>query len=407
MATDSYNLAVRELREEFGRDLGIERVSGDLGRIVADAPPIVELAKACDVGRIMFVRHLTQEIATFPPDDIPPAHELADLVLAELPRHPNALAVQTWTDGAGTGGSFYHLLADALGERGVEVTRSGQDVVVSCFISRKTVILGVNLLDYSLSDWPGGRMRLARSDDRVSRSEFKLEEAIQTFHLALTPGEPHSPAGHPTPGDPPPGGVPSPGGHSSPGGVPSRGELPSAGWRPSPGGPSSPGALHSPGGRLSPGGPGERPSTGGFLAPGGKALDLGASPGGWTRILREYGQEVWSVDPGALDARLAGDRGIHHVPTTAGRFFHDNRVRFDVVVNDMRMDQVMSARVMLDAVPHLRRGALAIVTLKGGGRNPLDSARRGIELLAKEYAVLHARQLHHNRRELTVIAHLP
>jgi 23S rRNA (cytidine2498-2'-O)-methyltransferase len=357
VATDSYNLAVRELREEFGRDLGIERISGDLGRIESGALPIAELAKACDAGRIMFVRHLSQEIATFPPDDVPPAHELADLVLAELPRHPKALAVQTWTDGAGTGGSFYHLLADALGERGVEVSRSGQDVVVSCFISRKTVILGVNQLDHSLSDWPGGRMRLARSDDRVSRSEFKLEEAIQTFHLALTPGELQSLAGHPTPS-----------GRPSPGGLRTRG---------------------------------------GFLAPGGKALDLGASPGGWTRILREYGQEVWSVDPGALDPRIAGDRGIHHVPTTAGRFFHDNRVRFDVLVNDMRMDQVMSARVMLDAVPHLRRGALAIVTLKGGGRNPLDSARRGIDLLTKEYAVLHARQLHHNRRELTVIAHLP
>jgi 23S rRNA (cytidine2498-2'-O)-methyltransferase len=375
VATDSYNLAVRELREEFGRDLGIERVSGDLGRIAAGAPPIAELAKVCDAGRIMFVRHLTQEIATFPPDDVPPAHELADLVLAELPRHPKALAVQTWTDGAGTGGSFYHLLEEALGGRGVEVSRSGQDVVVSCFVSRKGVILGVNRLDHSLSDWPGGRMRLARSDDRVSRSEFKLEEAIQTFHLAPTPGEHRPPGGHPAPGQ-----LRSPGGH------PTSGELPTPGGRPS---------------------TGKRHSPGGFLAPGGRALDLGASPGGWTRILREYGQEVWSVDPGALDPRLTGDRRIHHVPTTAGRFFQDNRVRFDVVVNDMRMDQVMSARVMLDAAPHLRRGALAIVTLKGGGRNPLDSARRSIDLLTKEYDVLHARQLHHNRRELTVIAHRP
>ena len=70
----------------------------------------------------------------------------------------------------------------------------------------------------------------------------------------------------------------------------------------------------------------------------------------------------------------------------------------------MRMDQVMSARVMLDAVPHLRRGALAVVTLKGGGRNPLDAARRGMDVLSKEYDVLHARQLHHNRREITVVA---
>jgi 23S rRNA (cytidine2498-2'-O)-methyltransferase len=44
------------------------------------------------------------------------------------------------------------------------------------------------------------------------------------------------------------------------------------------------------------------------------------------------------------------------------------------------------------------------VTLKGGGRNPLDAARRGMDVLSKEYDVLHARQLHHNRREITVVA---
>ncbi|WP_083750538.1 SAM-dependent methyltransferase [Kribbella sp. ALI-6-A] len=324
VSPDSYDLAVRELREEFGRDVEVERVSGDLGRITGNAPAVGDLAAACDDGRIVFVRHLTVEIASFPPDDVPPSHELADLVLAELPRHPATLAVQTWTDGAGTGGTFYHLLDEALGARGIEVSRSGQDLVVSCFVSQRAVLVGLNRLADSLTDWPGGRMRLARSDERVSRSEFKLEEAIRTFHLDLEPG--------------------------------------------------------------------------------GKALDLGASPGGWTRILRQYDQEVWSVDPGALDPRLDGDRRIHHIGTTAGEFFRRNQLRFDVVVNDMRMDQVMSARVMLDAAPHLRRGALAVVTLKGGGRNPLDAARRGMDVLSKEYDVLHARQLHHNRREITVVA---
>ncbi len=320
-AADSYEWAVREIRAEFGRDVRIERVSADLGRVTG--PPVEDLSAACDAGRIIFVRHLTVEIASFL-DDLPPGYELAELILAELPDYPKALAVQAWTDSAGTGGSYYHRLEEALADRGVAVTRSGQEVVVSCFVGRRAVLLGVNRLEHSLSDWPGGRMRLARSEDRVSRSEFKLEEAIATFGL----------------------------------------ELPT----------------------------------------GGKALDLGASPGGWTRILRQHGQEVWSVDPGALDPRLRGDRRIHHAATTAGRFFTDNRVRFDVVVNDMRMDQVMSARMMLDAGAHLRRGGLAIVTLKGGGKNPLDGARRGMDVLRQEYDVLHARQLHHNRNEITVIA---
>lgn len=320
VAADSYEWAVREIRAEFGREVRVERVSADLGRVAG--PSVEQLAEACDTGRIIFVRHLTVEIGSY--QDLPPGYELAEIILAELPDFPKALAVQAWTDSVSTGGSSYHLLADALSDRGVAVTRSGQDTVVSCFVGRRAVLLGVNRLEHSLSDWPGGRMRLARSEERVSRSEFKLEEAIATFGL----------------------------------------ELPN----------------------------------------GGKALDLGASPGGWTRILRQHGQEVWSVDPGALDARLRGDRRIHHAATTAGRFFADNRVRFDVVVNDMRMDQVMSARMMVDAGAHLRRGGLAIVTLKGGGKNPLDGARRGMDVLRQEYVVLHARQLHHNRNEITVIA---
>jgi len=319
VAADSYDWAVREIRGEFGK-VPIQRVGADIGRVTG--PEVHELAAACDAGRIMFVRHLTTEIGTF--DELPPTYELAELILGELPEYPKALAVQAWTDRAGTGGSYYHRIEEALTERGVAVTRSGQKWVVSCFESPRAVLLGINRLADSLSDWPGGRMRLARGEERVSRSEFKLEEAIATFGLELRPG--------------------------------------------------------------------------------GKAVDLGASPGGWTRILRQHGQEVWSVDPGYLDERLLGDRGIHHAATTAGRFFAENRVRFDVVVNDMRMDQLLSARMMLDAAAHLRRGGLAIVTLKGGGKNPLDGARRGLDVLRAEYDVLHARQLHHNRNEITVVA---
>lgn len=324
VATDSYDLAVREIRNHFGPRVKVERVSGDLGRIVAFGPSMEELAAACTGEGIIFVRHLTGELASFPVGEVPPAHELAELILSELPRHPRALSVQTWTDGASSGGTYYHLLEEALGTRGIEVGRSGNEYVVSCFATKKTVVFGLNKLELSLSDWPGGRMRLARSDERVSRSEFKLEEAIQTFDLQL----------------------------------PARG----------------------------------------------KALDLGASPGGWTRILRLHGQEVWSVDPGELDPRVTADRGVHHVATTAGEFFRRNQTRFDVVVNDMRMDQLLSARVMCDAVPHLHRDALAVVTLKGGGRDPLSAAHRGLDVLRDEYDILTARQLHHNRNELTVVA---
>nr|WP_202892053.1 SAM-dependent methyltransferase [Kribbella shirazensis] len=328
-ASDSYRYAVREIREALPGEHRFERLGSDLARLADSAVPVGQFAAACDEGRIMFVRHLTEEIAGYPLDDLPTESELATTLLEELADHADlavrAVAVQTWVEGNGTGGSFHRLITDALTSRGVTSTRAGQDVVVSGVVAGKQLLIGLNRLADSLSDWPGGRMRLARGEERVSRSEFKLEEAIATFGL----------------------------------------ELPA----------------------------------------GGKAVDLGASPGGWTRILRQHGQEVWSIDPGSLDPRLRGDRGIHHEATTAGRFFAANRVRFDVVVNDMRMDQVTSARMMLDAAEHLRPGGLAIVTLKGGGKNPLDGTRRGLDVLRERYDVLHARQLHHNRNEITAIAY--
>ena len=83
------------------------------------------------------------------------------------------------------------------------------------------------------------------------------------------------------------------------------------------------------------------------LPPRGVALDLGASPGGWTRVLRQHGQYVTAVDPGALDERVASDPGVRHKRMTAEAYLHDEPDQFDVIVNDMRMDGRDSARLMV------------------------------------------------------------
>ncbi|MCW3060564.1 MAG: ribosomal large subunit methytransferase, partial [Capsulimonas sp.] len=49
------------------------------------------------------------------------------------------------------------------------------------------------------------------------------------------------------------------------------------------------------------------------LPRGGTALDIGAAPGGWTRVLRAAGLGVVALDPAELDVRLAGDPGVVHV----------------------------------------------------------------------------------------------
>lgn len=136
----------------------------------------------------------------------------------------------------------------------------------------------------------------------------------------------------------------------------------------------------------------------------GTALDLGASPGGWTRVLRQAGLEVWAVDPADLDPRLVPEPGVHHVRTTAGAFLAENRRTFDLVVNDMRMTAEQSASVMLSAATHLAPAGLAIMTLKLPERDPLATVHRALDILRRAYTIDFARQLHHNRHEVTVVA---
>jgi 23S rRNA (cytidine2498-2'-O)-methyltransferase len=198
--------------------------------------------------------------------------------------------------------------------------RSPQQVV-SVMIAPTIGYLGHSCVEQNLSSWAGGAMRFAREPDQVSRSEFKLLEALEVFHLTLPPT--------------------------------------------------------------------------------GAALDLGASPGGWTRLLRLAGLQVTAVDPGDLDPRVAADPGVHHVRATAQEY----RCRpgeYRVIVNDMRMDARDSARLMLEYAPCLASDGMALITLKLPHRQPEQVVHQAISLLLRRYELRGARQLFHNRSEITV-----
>jgi len=141
----------------------------------------------------------------------------------------------------------------------------------------------------------------------------------------------------------------------------------------------------------------------------GKALDIGASPGGWTRVLAEQGLQVDAVDPGSLDPRLWGNRLITHVRKRIQEYSPGNKV-FNVIANDMKMDARDSIEIMLSFAPRLTQEGIAIMTLKmpkltnsaDGARKALDMLRIDIEMLATRYEIIGARQLYHNRSEVTV-----
>lgn len=149
------------------------------------------------------------------------------------------------------------------------------------------------------------------------------------------------------------------------------------------------------------------------LPAGGTALDLGAAPGGWTRVLLLAGLDVVAIDPAALDPRLArfGQR-VRHVPGQAQAFLAQarrDRARdhFAVILCDIRIDALGAAQLMIRAADVLTSDGFALVTLKlprpGRGVAPRRLLTEALDLLGRRYGRVVARQLFHNRHEVTAL----
>lgn len=137
---------------------------------------------------------------------------------------------------------------------------------------------------------------------------------------------------------------------------------------------------------------------------GGSALDLGAAPGGWTRVLASRGMRVTAVDPAELDGRVARDSRVTHVKATAQPYIMTSADEsFDMIVNDMKMDAEISADIMVKAARLLRPGGLAALTLKLAAAGHIGKIRAARRILEGEYAVRNIRQLFHNRSEVTCL----
>ena len=138
------------------------------------------------------------------------------------------------------------------------------------------------------------------------------------------------------------------------------------------------------------------------LPPRGLALDLGAAPGGWTRVLRQKEQYVTAVDPARLHPSLQADAKVRHLPLTAEQYLEAGPDKFDIIVNDMRLDARDSARLMGRYAPFLYPHGLALMTFKLPGEGRLAALDHAFNILRPAYQVAGARQLFHNRSEITV-----
>ena len=303
--------------------------------------------------RPIFVRHLAPVQAIVNLSNTEDDIGKVALVIANLPtfamlERGQRFAVQTRLVQTGTeatlegtnkraysSGHANQLIAGAIAEEtgAVESIKKPQ-VIVSLLCTTDKGYVGISLAKDNLSDWPGGARHFAQTSEQISRSEFKLLEALEAFGVT----------------------------------------LPSKGW----------------------------------------ALDLGAAPGGWTRLLLEAGMSVVAVDPAKLDSGLAGHPRLEHYRGYAELYLEEalkRRKKFDVITNDMRMDAREAARLLVEASACLRTDGFIISVLKLPHAtleiDPLKNLKEALRLLNKHFGVVQARQLFHNRQEVTVLTARP
>ncbi len=144
------------------------------------------------------------------------------------------------------------------------------------------------------------------------------------------------------------------------------------------------------------------------------ALDLGAAPGGWTRLLLDADMHVVAVDPAHLDARLTQRKNLEHYRGYAENYIAQalqKRQHFDVIANDMRMDAREASHLLVQAASCLRPDGFILSVLKlphfGEHSNPLIALKDALHTLRNQYSIVQARQLFHNRQEVTVVAARP
>lgn len=132
----------------------------------------------------------------------------------------------------------------------------------------------------------------------------------------------------------------------------------------------------------------------------GYALDIGAAPGGWTKVLADYGYKVVSVDPGDLKPELENDPRIQHYKCRIEDLDFENF--FDIIVNDMNVDPQTTATIMNRLAGALKDKGIAIVTLKLPNKVE-DDIEESSKILEDEYDVLTIKSLFHNRQEVTAM----
>src|SRR3989344_1319626 len=132
------------------------------------------------------------------------------------------------------------------------------------------------------------------------------------------------------------------------------------------------------------------------------ALDIGASPGGFSKELSKNGIKVTAIDPAELDSSLRNDNNIVHLKIRAEEF--KPMEKFDLLVNDMNLHPNDSAKILLYLSKFLKNGAFCIMTVKCPTKNVFFYIKNIKGLLEKDFKDFEFKHLPHNKMEITMKA---
>lgn len=131
------------------------------------------------------------------------------------------------------------------------------------------------------------------------------------------------------------------------------------------------------------------------------AIDLGAAPGGWTSLLLERGLQVTAIDPGALHPSLLRHPKLKYLRRNAANVQLEPN-DYDLLVCDMSWNPKQTGKLLKELIDALQVGGTVILTVKLMHKKPFQTVKEVVKELEPELSLQRAKQLFHNREELTL-----
>ena len=140
-----------------------------------------------------------------------------------------------------------------------------------------------------------------------------------------------------------------------------------------------------------------------WLKPGMSAVDLGAAPGGWTWQLVRRSLRVVAIDNGPMDAKLMDSGLVTHLREDGFRYRPKKPVDWlvcDMVEQPRRVAELIARWLGEGCCRH------TIFNLKLPMKKRYEETQRCLDLVRAVSADVRAKQLYHDREEITVFARI-